>query len=188
MTPTISIRTDLRFLIPFLAPFVIGLLLLTFNVESSRATSVAGMTADTHLTTGDLGVARPFVTDATIVTGPNGIAGTGAEGLERYIASLEARYPEARFETTRTHAVNSLIIVDWRATVDGTVVLPGRTLITIEDGTIAEIHFLNLNNVAPVQGGMSVVPTTAAQTWYELPYEQGRPVVVEPDTDLASQD
>lgn len=100
---------------------------------------------------GNLGVADAFVTSTTEVNTPdNKLA--GIDGVQQHRASLEARYPDASFQITDSRAVNNMLIVDWHGTVDGKVVYPGRTLIMIEDGTITEIWFLNLNTVSPVIG------------------------------------
>lgn len=179
MTPQIQIRTSTRFLIPFSLPFMIGLLLIALGLTAGRASAdVTGPLSDNQLTNGDLGVATAFVSDTTIVNTPAGQT-AGLEGVQRYIASLATRYPEATFQVTDTRAVNSMLIVDWRGTVDGTVVLPGRTLITIEDGRIIEIAFLNLNSVSPSQPAEIDPVAPPAAVYYELPYEQARPVVVE---------
>lgn len=138
-----------------LAITLILTILLNSQVSASAAPSlvpVTGQASDTLLTSGDLGIAERLVTDTTIITTLDGNVSTGVDGLQSSIASLEANYPGALFESTRTHSVNSLIIVDWNATMDGTVVLPGRTLVTIENGAIAKIRFLNLNAVAPASG------------------------------------
>jgi hypothetical protein len=162
--------------------------ILLYTQAPAGAANVAGQPGDSQFTTGDLGVANAFVTSTTEVNTPDGKL-AGVDGVQQYLESLEARYPEASFQVTDARTVNSMLIVDWHGTVDGQVVFPGRTLITIEDGTITDIWFLNLNNVAPVQGQMAMTPTVSAYTYYELPYEQGRPVVVEQDdATMAAQD
>ena len=142
--------------------------------------SVTGQSGDSHLTTGDLGVANAFVTSATVVNTPDRKL-AGIDGIQQYLESLETRYPDASFQVTDIRTVNTLLIVDWHGTVEGTLVFPGRTLITIDDGAITDIWFLNLNDVSPAGGETFIAAahvTAPVSVSYELPYEQGRPVVV----------
>lgn len=175
MTPMLSARADVRFPMPYLAPFLIALL-LAITAVTARADGLSEPQAGLQVARDDFGVATALIAPNATVHTPDG-RGAGQAGAAAYIASLHERFPEATFATSGSQVVGNLLIVDWQGVEDGRVVAPGRTLIRFENGVIAEIHFLNLNDVAPANGAPARQP--AVSVTYELPYEQGRPVVIE---------
>ena len=121
------------------------------------AADVTGQLSGNQLTSGDLGVALTLVSSDTVVHTLDGEL-AGPAGILAFTQSLKADYPDAQFIVTEFNTVGSMLIVDWQGTVDGMVVFPGRTLATIDNGTITDVRFLNLNNVAPVQDEPLVGP------------------------------
>jgi hypothetical protein len=160
-------------LIPFRAArFAISLVMLLLVVgalgasaASASASPAADVTAnqltDNLLTSADLGVAMSLVDSTSAVHTPDAHL-AGPDAVLAYTESLRAAYPTAQFAVTSFTPVGNLLIVDWQGTLGGDVVFPGRTLVTVENGSITEIWFLNRNSVAPVEGEPSSLPATYA--------------------------
>ncbi len=144
--------------------FMVLLVISAFSaiVASTSAAPAADVTAsqltDNQLTTADLGVAMSFVDSSSFVHTPDGQLTTGPDGVIAYTNSLRSAYPNAQFSVTSFTPVGTLLIVDWQGTVDGNVVFPGRTLVTVTDGSITDIWFLNRSTVAPVPGEPRLLP------------------------------
>jgi hypothetical protein len=149
MTSRTSTFPPLR-LLPLL---VAGLLVIVLAGRMSDSI-VADHLADSGLTSRNLGVDPDVVSASTVIHVPAGEL-AGPAGIEVFVASLQRDYPGARFAVTDTRRVGRMVIVDWQGTRDGNVVIPGRTLITIEDGRITRLMFLNLNYTSPIGGGPS---------------------------------
>ena len=104
-----------------------------------------------RLASGDLGVAPGLVTATTTILSPDGTA-AGPSGVEAFVESLRSDHPDAKFDTAEIHVIGELMIVDWQGTIDDTVVVYGRTIITVDEGRITRLAFLNLSDIAPVAG------------------------------------
>jgi hypothetical protein len=126
----------------------------------------------------DLGVAPSVVGAETRIHTSDGTL-TGPAGVETYVASLRQDYPGLEVEAGTSQVVGGLIIVDWQGTIDGDVVFPGRTLITVEHGAVTEVMFLNRGDIAP-ESGVTVQPGQADPTrLYVIVDEQGNVVAPE---------
>lgn len=138
-----------------LQTFIIALLLLTAATLTSAR--VDAQESPNRLASADLGVAPGLVARDTTILSPDGTS-AGPVAVEAYLDSLRSDYPGAEFATTEIHVVGRLTIVDWQGAVDDTVVVHGRTLITVDDGRVVRLSFLNLNDVAPVEGEPTLAP------------------------------
>lgn len=137
-----------------LQTLIIALLALAAGTLTS--VRVDAQEPPSRLAGSDLGVAPEFVIADTTVLSPDGTS-AGPAAVEAYLDSLRSDYPEAEFDTTEVHVVGGLTIIDWQGAIDDTVVVNGRTLITVDDGRIVRLSFLDLNDVAPVEGGPSII-------------------------------
>lgn len=134
--------------------FIVGLLviaLMGFLGASVVLATVTGQPADYRVTSHDLGVVSDFVSASTVVHTPAGDL-AGPTGVEAFVGSLQRDYPDAHFAIADIQHVGRLIIVDWQGTSGDTIVSSGRTLLTVEDGQLTRLTFLNLNDTAPVNG------------------------------------
>ena len=168
-------------------PLVIGLLIISLFGLGGAAMSAAAddQLPDNQLTSADLGVVMILISSDTVVHTPEGVL-AGSTGVDAFVASLSADHPNAEFVVTGFQTIGSLVIVDWHGEEEGIVVFPGRTVVTIENGEIANVQFLNLSNVSPVQGEHSLVPVTAisyatglAGGYYPIVDELGNTIVPE---------
>lgn len=150
------------------------LALVLLNAQAPASAEPAEQPAPPATTA--LGIAF-FVPAGTAVHTPDGLL-SGPEGVSAYLTSLQADFPDAEFTTVRVQALHDLLIIDWQGTIDGDLVIPGRTLMVLENGVITDIWLLSLNTVAPVDGEPIAAPSpgTSLSSSYELPYEQGRPI------------
>ena len=149
------------------------------------AADVTGQLSDNQLTSGDLGVALTLVSSDTVVHTLDDVL-AGPAGVLAFTKSLKADYPDAQFVVTEFNTIGSLLIVEWQGTVDGMVVFPGRTLATIDNGTITDVRFLNLNNTSPLQDTPFTGPTASntetsplAGSLYVIVDEQGNAIAPE---------
>lgn len=128
---------------------LLALLLVAIAGVMSSATSLASSRAAvTQLSSGDLGVTTEFVTSDTVIRTPFGDH-TGADGIDTYLAALQGAYPDLRLQPGAPQVIGNRIVVDWVGLVGDDVALAGRTLIVIEDGTVAAVLFLSRSDVAP---------------------------------------
>ena len=130
--------------------------LLALAAATLTSIRVDAQEPPSRLAGSDLGVAPELVIADTPVLSPDGTS-AGPAAVETYLDSLRGDYPEAEFDTTEVHVVGGLTIIDWQGAIDDTVVVHGRTLITVDDGRIVRLSFLDLNDVAPVEGGPSIM-------------------------------
>jgi hypothetical protein len=84
-------------------------------------------------------------------------------------------------EETVTGATTAgdLVIVDWQRTSAGDVVATGRTLITLENGAVAEVVVLDRSEIAPASAGENQPTADAGTGYYAIVDEQGNTVVPE---------
>jgi hypothetical protein len=174
---------------PFRNPVAILIALfaitLSLLIGARASTALAAEQPAVQASSADLGIASILVPADAIVRTPIGI-GAGPTGVETYVASVTGSYPDAQFDVTDTTTVGNLIIVDWQGTQDGAVIFPGRTLIAVEAGVISEITIVSRSSIAPVAGEPATIGGAGeASVYYELPYEQARPVVIVSEQELA---
>lgn len=79
-------------------------------------------------------------------------ATTLASAVDAYVDSLRAAHPGARFEISGVQVVSGLMVVTWQGAIDDTVVVSGRTLITVEDGRVVRLAFVSQNDISPAGG------------------------------------
>lgn len=147
----------------FIISFVLGLLIsgtvglsglqlsaapLADDGSSSAATRPV---EDLFFSSANLGVPTILVSSLTAVHTPDGNS-VGPIGVQTYVQSLRADYPNTQFVITDIQTVNSLLVIDWQGTSDGMPIIPGRTLLRFDDGMATDVWFLNMNNVSPVSG------------------------------------
>jgi hypothetical protein len=126
--------------------------LLALAVTMLASTRVDAQAPAYRLASSDIGVAPGLVTADTRVLSPAGTS-AGPAAVDSFVDSLRHEYPGARFQTGEVYVYSGLMIVDWQGTIDDTVaVVNGRTLIGIDDGRITRVTFLNLSEVAPIDG------------------------------------
>lgn len=150
--------------------------------RAQAASEISAQIAGTQISSADLGVTMPFMASNTVVHLPDGEIArfTGPAGVESFIDSLSADFPNVEFSVTEFSSFGNLLVFDWQGTQDGVVVFPGRTLATVEGSTIKEIRFLNLNNVSPVENGINAIGSAPVSTgFFVIVDEEGNTIVPE---------